>query len=235
MASPTNFDAVLGCYTHAANIAKPATSGTVDANARAAIADVLNALRVARIIGVGATTRTASVTTTLSSAGITTTDGTFGPHDVGASITGTGIPGGTTILSVTNATTATMSQNASAAGTVTATITTLAWSAPAAASSVWEATMRCWVHASAITDPTGGTADTQLRAAVGQVLTALRNGGVVAGGTPGGPSVWDEDTESWAFSAYTSPSGGATVDAAARTTVDSIAAALKSAGFLTQD
>lgn len=67
--------------------------------------------------------RTASVTTTLSSTTITAATATFDAGDVGASITGTGIPAGTTITAVASATSATMSQAATASGTVTATIT----------------------------------------------------------------------------------------------------------------
>lgn len=67
--------------------------------------------------------RTASVTTTSASATITTTAATFDSGDVGASITGTGIPAGATITAVASATSATISASATASGTVTATIT----------------------------------------------------------------------------------------------------------------
>lgn len=100
---------------------------------------------------------------------------------------------------------------------------------------VYDATRRCYVAATAISDPSGGaTIDTNLRTAVGQILTAMRGGGIIAGGS-GSPSVWDEDTDSYAFSAYTTPSGGATVDAEGRTAADAIAVALRSAGLLTLD
>jgi hypothetical protein len=67
-------------------------------------------------------TRTASVTTTNADATVTAATGTFKASDVGATITGTGIPGGTTILTVTNTGSIELSANATASGTVTATI-----------------------------------------------------------------------------------------------------------------
>lgn len=71
----------------------------------------------------GGTSRTASVTTTLSSTTITAASGTFSSADVGNTITGTGIPAGTTIATYTSSTTVVLSAAATAAGTVTATIT----------------------------------------------------------------------------------------------------------------
>jgi hypothetical protein len=62
--------------------------------------------------------------TTNSSTTVTSASGAqFTANDVGATITGTGIPGSTTISTVTNATTITISQAATATGTVTGTIT----------------------------------------------------------------------------------------------------------------
>jgi hypothetical protein len=67
--------------------------------------------------------RNESITTTNASAAITGPAGTFDTAlDPGQSITGTGIPAGTTILSVTSDTSATLSANATASGTVTAEI-----------------------------------------------------------------------------------------------------------------
>lgn len=67
--------------------------------------------------------RSASVTTTNLSATITTASAVFDSGDIGASITGTGIPAGATITAVASGTSATISANATASGTVTATIT----------------------------------------------------------------------------------------------------------------
>lgn len=70
----------------------------------------------------GSWAHTGSVTKTSGTPNLT--GGTFVQADVGASITGTGIPGGTTILSIGGGgTTAVMSANASSSGTITATIT----------------------------------------------------------------------------------------------------------------
>lgn len=60
------------------------------------------------------------VGTTSGGAGLTGPSGTFVVGgDVGAPITGTGIPAGATLLSVTSSTVATLSANATATGTVT--------------------------------------------------------------------------------------------------------------------
>lgn len=67
-------------------------------------------------------TRTAQVTTTNASAAITAPAGTFSTDDIGATITGAGIPAATTIIAVASGTAATMSANATASATVTATI-----------------------------------------------------------------------------------------------------------------
>lgn len=65
--------------------------------------------------------RTATVTTTSGSANITAAAGTFHEEDAGRTITGTGIPAGATIASVTSETAATLSANATASGSITAT------------------------------------------------------------------------------------------------------------------
>lgn len=64
----------------------------------------------------------ASVGTTVSSAALTGPANTFHARDVGAPISGTGIPAGATITAVASGTAATMSVNATATGTITATI-----------------------------------------------------------------------------------------------------------------
>ncbi len=61
--------------------------------------------------------------TTLNSKVVTSATAAFIDADVGALITGTGIPAGATIVSVESATSATISVNATAAGTVSITIT----------------------------------------------------------------------------------------------------------------
>ncbi len=66
--------------------------------------------------------RAVSVTTSLASTALTAPAGTFHEEDAGRTITGTGIPAGATIASVTSATAATLSAAATAGGTVTATI-----------------------------------------------------------------------------------------------------------------
>lgn len=63
-----------------------------------------------------------AATGTALSTSITTATAVFDSGDVGAAISGTGIPSGTTIASVTSSTAATMSAAATASGTVTATI-----------------------------------------------------------------------------------------------------------------
>lgn len=101
---------------------------------------------------------------------------------------------------------------------------------------VWDADRNSYVRAAAIANPTGGTADAELRTAVGQVLTALRKGLIIAHtAAAGNPDVYDEDVSSYAFSGYTTPTGGATEDAEARAQLNLAAAALKSAGYLTND
>jgi hypothetical protein len=67
--------------------------------------------------------RNASVTTTNTSTTITAGVATFEAADVGATITGTGIPGGATITAVASGTSATISAAATASGAITAVIT----------------------------------------------------------------------------------------------------------------
>ena len=73
--------------------------------------------------------RSQAITTTSADATISFASGTITAADIGLSITGTGIPAATTILSITNLTTAELSANATASGTPTATIgATNGWS-----------------------------------------------------------------------------------------------------------
>lgn len=69
-----------------------------------------------------ASTRTASVSTTNADATVTAAAGTFKASDVGATITGAGIPAATTILTFTNSGSIELSANATATAVVTATI-----------------------------------------------------------------------------------------------------------------
>lgn len=74
-------------------------------------------------MAVGRTTEgrsVASVTTALGSAGVTAPAGSFAEEDAGRTVTGAGIPAGTTIASVESDAAATLSQAATAAGTTTA-------------------------------------------------------------------------------------------------------------------
>lgn len=66
--------------------------------------------------------RTITVTTTSGATSLTGSSGTFNPEDAGRKITGTGIPAGATIATVTNSTTAALSANATASGSITATL-----------------------------------------------------------------------------------------------------------------
>lgn len=71
--------------------------------------------------------RKQSVTTTSASTTITSATSTFTSADVGATISGTGIPAGATITAVASGTSATISAAATASGTVTATINAGQW------------------------------------------------------------------------------------------------------------
>lgn len=64
----------------------------------------------------------ASVSTTNLSTAITAPAGSFHEEDTGRTISGTGIPAGATIASVTSDTAATLSAAATATGTITATL-----------------------------------------------------------------------------------------------------------------
>lgn len=70
----------------------------------------------------GGSTVASCTTTNLSAIVTTTTGNAFSPADIGQAISGTGIAGGTTILSVQSPTSITLSQNATATGTVTLTV-----------------------------------------------------------------------------------------------------------------
>lgn len=70
-----------------------------------------------------------NVATTSTSTAITAPAGSFHEEDVGRTISGTGIPAGTTIASVTSDTAATLSAAATAIGTITATVGAAAGSA----------------------------------------------------------------------------------------------------------
>jgi hypothetical protein len=87
--------------------------------------------------------RTVTDGVTNSTTTVTSATAAFGSSDVGAAITGAGIPAGTTIASVTNATTAVMSASATAtASAVHISITGGAASVPAAGSTWMYATGR---------------------------------------------------------------------------------------------
>lgn len=73
--------------------------------------------------------RTATIGTTNTSAAITGAAGTFQEEDAGRGITGTGIPASTTVLSVESDTAATLSANATATGSPTATFAAAAGTA----------------------------------------------------------------------------------------------------------
>ena len=66
--------------------------------------------------------RTATVSTTLGSAAITGAANTFNEEDAGRGISGTGIPAGATLASVTSDTAATLSANATATGSTSVTL-----------------------------------------------------------------------------------------------------------------
>ena len=66
--------------------------------------------------------RTVTLTTTSGAPGVTAAAGTFSKRDVGRSITATGIPAGATLSAVASDTSATLSANATAAGSRSAVI-----------------------------------------------------------------------------------------------------------------
>jgi hypothetical protein len=94
-----------------------------------------------------------------------------------------------------------------------------------------------YVHAAAIADPTGGTADAESRTAVNAILAALRADNIIASTGPMvSPSVWDEDAMCQVVRAFqANPTGGATVDAELRTAVGQTMAALRSANIMAAD
>lgn len=63
-----------------------------------------------------------TVTTTNASAAVTAAAGTFNEEDAGSTVTGTGVPAGATLASVTSDTAATLSANATASGSRTVTL-----------------------------------------------------------------------------------------------------------------
>jgi hypothetical protein len=110
------------------NAARIANNNAVKAAALAApnVLGFIDMIGEGWIVGTGYTRTVADGVTTSGSAAITSVDAEFSSTDVGLSITGTGIPGGTTILSVQSASAATLSANATASGsgvsfTITAT------------------------------------------------------------------------------------------------------------------
>lgn len=232
MATPTVWDEDMQCYVFSASISQPNTSATIDANSRVAIASILAAMRKAWLIGRDPVSRTASIVKN-STVNITSPDASFTQDDVGAAISGTGIPADTVIATVTNSTTAVMDKQATAGTTDVGTIAkTDAGAVSAQGPSVWDADRRCYVHAAAITAPTGGTADAELRTAIGEILAALRGARIIAHTVANSPSVYDGTSHCYTWSTYTAPAGGGTVDAPARTTVGSIATVLKAANLL---
>lgn len=73
-------------------------------------------------VGRSSQSRTITVTTTNTSTGITGSAGTFNEEDAGRAISGTGIPTGATLASVSSGTAATLSAAATATGSITATL-----------------------------------------------------------------------------------------------------------------
>jgi len=91
------------------------------------------------------------------------------------------------------------------------------------------------VHGAAITDPTGGaTVDAQSRTATVAILAALRSAGVIAGATQNPLShVFNGPTFQTVLSAaITAPTGGATVDAEARTAITALLVVMRNAGLV---
>jgi hypothetical protein len=109
--------------THATAVETAGTSGIIVDNS--AGRPVTGASQIYfSVLGNGSCARTVTGTDTSGSANITATSGIFTSGDVGAAISGTGVPAATTISSVTNSTTAVMSNaatgsNPSAAWSVT--------------------------------------------------------------------------------------------------------------------
>jgi hypothetical protein len=74
------------------------------------------------VAGRSTESKSAAVTKVSGSAAVTAPAGTFTEEDAGRGITGTGIPAGTTVLSVQSGTAATLSANATATNSATATL-----------------------------------------------------------------------------------------------------------------
>lgn len=92
-----------------------------------------------------------------------------------------------------------------------------------------------WVHAAAISDPSGGaSADTQGRTALASILAALRNAGVIAGATHLNLGhQWNATLRKVVLGpAIADPSGGATTDTAARTSIGSVLNVLRATGII---
>lgn len=95
----------------------------------------------------------------------------------------------------------------------------------------------CYVHAAAVADPTGGTADAESRTAINAILAALRADNIIASTSAMvGPTVWDEDAQCQVYRAFqANPTGGASVDAELRTAVGQAMTALRSANIMAVD
>lgn len=87
----------------------------------------------------------------------------------------------------------------------------------------------------AITAPTGGTPDSELRTAIGGILTALRNAGIIAGRTvPASLTAMSLRTDGGEAPApaVADVSGGANIDANCRTAINNALAAMRSASLI---
>ncbi|MGW1000472.1 hypothetical protein [Streptomyces sp. NPDC002520] len=87
--------------------------------------------------------------------------------------------------------------------------------------------------ASAISDPSGGTADTQARTAITAMLAVARSAAIVAGGTADPVFTLNQPTmQLCQGAAIADPSGGATVDVECRAAVTSALASMRSYGLI---
>lgn len=99
--------------------------------------------------------------------------------------------------------------------------------------SVFNAGTSQWVHAAAITNPSGGaTVDSQARTATNGILTALRAKGVIAGASQVNVSHSTQGRRNVLGAAVSDPSGGSTIDANARTAINSILDVLRRHGVI---
>jgi len=92
-----------------------------------------------------------------------------------------------------------------------------------------------WVHHAAIADPSGGTTtDSQARTAVSSILAALRNAGVIAGGTHVNIGhQWNASMRKVVLGpAIAGPTGGTTTDTAARTAIGNVLNVLRATGII---